>query len=403
MPEFAYKARTLQGEPITGTFAAGSEREVTAHLAGKNMFPVEVKEIKDASAMQLLGGSSRVGGQTMAIFYAQLGSLLRSGVPMIRSLTLLSEQASNRTLKEVLQDIKSRVEVGESLGDAMARYPRVFSSMGINMVRAGMEGGFLEDALQRVGEFTELQEDLKGRTISALAYPVFLSVVGTLVVTVLLVFFVPKFGELFDRLEAKGELPLATTLLLSFSELLQSYGLFFLGALVLIGIFLKMKLATENGQYLADRAKIRLPIVGGILLSLAVARFCRVLGTLLVNGVPILRSLEISRAAAGNRVLGDAVATASESVQAGETLSAPLAASGHFPATVTEMIRVAEESNTLDSVLIQISDGLEKRTFRRLDLFVRLLEPVMLLILAGVVMFVVMALLLPVIKSSSAL
>ncbi|QDV68817.1 Putative type II secretion system protein F [Rosistilla carotiformis] len=403
MAEFAYTARSTDGQRVTGTLTAGSEREVSAQLAGRNLFPVEVKEVKEQSAMQLLGGNGRVNGQTMAIFYAQLGSLLRSGVPMIRSLTLLSEQASNKTLKEVLQDIKSRVEDGEPLGEALARYPRVFSSMGINMVRAGMEGGFLEDALDRVGEFTELQEDLKGRTVSALAYPIFLSVVGTVVVTILLVFFVPKFGELFARLEAKGQLPLATTTLLAFSELLQSYGLFLLAAVVAGVFFLKVQLATEPGQLLADRIKIKLPIVGGILLSLAVARFCRVLGTLLTNGVPILRSLEISRAAAGNRVLGIAVADAAESVQSGETLSSPLAASGHFPATVTEMIRVAEESNTLDNVLIQIADGLEKRTFRRLDLFVRLLEPVMLLVLAGVVLFVVMALLLPVIKSSSAL
>ncbi|QDV58769.1 type II secretion system F family protein [Rosistilla oblonga] len=403
MAEFAYTARSMDGQRVTGTLTAASEREVSAQLAGKNLFPVDVKEVKEQSAMQLLGSSGRVNGQTMAIFYAQLGSLLRSGVPMIRSLTLLSEQASNNTLKEVLQDIKTRVEDGEPLGEALARYPRVFSSMGINMVRAGMEGGFLEDALDRVGEFTELQEDLKGRTASALAYPIFLSVVGTVVVTILLVFFVPKFGELFARLEAKGQLPLATTTLLAFSELLQSYGLFLLAGLIAGGFFLKMQLATEAGQMWADRVKIKLPIVGGILLSLAVARFCRVLGTLLTNGVPILRSLEISRAAAGNRVLGIAVADAAESVQSGETLSSPLASSGHFPATVTEMIRVAEESNTLDNVLIQIADGLEKRTFRRLDLFVRLLEPVMLLVLAGVVLFVVMALLLPVIKSSSAL
>ena len=161
----------------------------------------------------------------MAIFYGQLAALLRAGVPMIRSLNVLSEQSSDPVLKEVISDIRNRVEDGEPIGNAMARFPGVFSEMGTNMVRAGTEGGFLEDALDRVGAFTELQEDLKGRTVSALAYPVFLFTVGTIVVSALLVFFVPKFDMLFDRL-AKGQMPWATEWLLAFSNFLQGYGCF---------------------------------------------------------------------------------------------------------------------------------------------------------------------------------
>jgi general secretion pathway protein F/type IV pilus assembly protein PilC len=316
---------------------------------------------------------------------------------------VLSDQTSDAVLKEVVSEIRGRVEDGEPIGNAMARFPGVFSEMGTNMVRAGTEGGFLEDALERVGAFTELQEDLKGRTVSALAYPVFLFTVGTIVVSVLLVFFVPKFDMLFDRLRAKGQMPWATEWLLSFSNFLQDYGIFLLLALVVALFVARMKLQTEAGKEFADRAKLKIPVLGGILMNLAVARFCRVLGTLLGNGVPILKSLEISGTATGNRLLAGAIADASENIRSGESLATPLRASGHFPPSVVEMISVGEESNSLDSVLPDIADTLEKVTFRRLDLFVRLLEPMMLLVMAVLVLGVVLALLVPVLKSSTTL
>ncbi len=289
------------------------------------------------------------------------------------------------------------------MGQAMSRYPKVFSEMAVNMVRAGTEGGFLEDALDRVGTFTELQEDLKGRTISAMAYPVFLFSIGSIVLTTLLVFFVPKFDVMFDRLRQKGEMPKLTEGLLAFSNMLQSYGWVLLIILVVIILVLQVRLNSDSGKDWADRMKLKIPVLGNILMNLAVARFCRVLGTLLGNGVPILKSLDISRTAAGNRLLSQSIADATENIRSGESLASPLRASGHFPITVVEMISVAEESNALDTVLPEIADSLEKRTFRRLDLFVRLLEPIMLLVMAVFVLGVVLALLVPVLKSSSTL
>jgi type II secretory pathway component PulF len=208
---------------------------------------------------------------------------------------------------------------------------------------------------------------------------------------------------MFDRLKAKGELPAMTEWLLWMSTTMRRGGVFMLIAAVLFAFFIWSKLQTEKGKRMRDLIKIKTPALGSIFKAFAVARFCRVLGTLLRNGVPILKSLEISREAAGNRILSEAIESASENITAGESLAAPLGASGHFPTTVVEMISVAEESNTLDRVLVDIADGLEKRTARRLDLVVRLLEPLMLLILAGFVLFVVMGLLLPVIKMSSTL
>jgi general secretion pathway protein F/type IV pilus assembly protein PilC len=275
--------------------------------------------------------------------------------------------------------------------------------MAVNMTRAGSEGGFLEDALERVSGFVEQQEELKGKTLGALAYPVFVMGVGVVVVTVLLIFFVPKFEGIFQSMRAKEGLPAATELLLGISKFVQNYWWVVLGTIAGLVLLLKKYLDTTEGQYRADLIKIKTPLIGGVFLNLAVARFCRVLGTLLKNGDPILRSLDISRNAAGNKILSEAVASASTEITAGQRLAKQLEKSGHFPPTVVEMISVAEESNTLDTVLVNIAENLERTTFRRLETVIRLLEPVMLLILAGLVMFVVLALMLPVLNSANTL
>jgi type II secretory pathway component PulF len=398
MPDFAYIARSNTGQRVTGTLTAPNERDVLSTLMAKSLFPIEVK----AAAASVTIGGTRIKPQLMATTYGQLAGLLRSGVPLLRSLAVLRDQSSHRGLKEVLTQVHARVEEGTTLADAMLRHPKAFSEMATNMIRAGGEGGFLEDALERVAVFTEQQEDLKSRTIGAVAYPIFLGVIGTIVVTVLIVFFVPMFEPLFAQLKARGQLPAITEWLLAVSATLGSpWSLIPLAALVFGVVWLRTRLQTDEGRLASDQFKLRVPMVGKIYLSMAVSRFCRVLGTLLHNGVPILRSLEISSQATGNRVLGNAISKAAENISSGQTLAAPLAASGHFPPDMVEMIAVAEESNSLETVLINMADQLERRTWRQLDLFVRFLEPVMLLVLAGVVLVVAIGLLLPVMKMSS--
>ncbi|MFI4873914.1 MAG: type II secretion system F family protein, partial [Blastopirellula sp. JB062] len=215
MPDFTYIARDTTGRKVNGVLTAATERDVITQLSGKSLFPIEVKAESKGSGFRL--GGKRVSAQQAAIFYAQLSSLIRSGVPLLRSLKVLREQASNVALQEVLEDIVTRIEEGASLDEAMRRHPKAFSEMAINMVRAGAEGGFLEDSLDRVAKFTEDQEDLKGRTMSALAYPAFLAVVGSLVLGFLLLVFVPQFDELFGRLRERGQLPAITDWLLWFS------------------------------------------------------------------------------------------------------------------------------------------------------------------------------------------
>lgn len=397
MPDFKYTARNLAGELVSGSMSANTERDVITSLTGQSLFPVKVASVAEKKAGISFGGG-RVNDQKIATFYEQLATLMSNGVPMLRSLKILQEQTKIPVFRDALADVISRVEDGETLSDCFARHPRIFSEMAVNMSRAGAEGGFLEDALTRVAKFTEQQSELKSRTVGALIYPAVLASIGTIVVAVLLVFFVPKFGAMFDQLRQKGELPAVTEYLLAFSGFLQSWGLIFLGILAVGVVLLRVQLNTERGRQIVDRVKLKIPLFGPIFLSLAVSRFCRVLGTLLKNGVPILKGLEISGDASGNRVLSQAILEATENITSGESLSKPLSKSGHFPRNVTEMISVAEESNTLDDVLVNISDGLEKQTIRRLDLMVKLIEPLMLMVMAGIVLVVVVALLLPIMK-----
>lgn len=400
MPNFTYVARDLAGQKISGTLAAATERDVINALSRKSLFPIEVAVESTATGISFGG---RVSDQKIAVFYGQLASLLKSGVPLLKSLSVLREQSGSTTFRNALDDVVARVEDGQSLGDAFARHPRIFNEVAVNMARAGAEGGFLEDALERVAAFTEHQAELKARTLGALIYPVVLATVCVLVVSAILVFVVPIFDAMFERLRDKGQLPAATEFLLSMSSWITSNWWWLLGLLAILLVVARVQVMTDAGRTWLDRWRLKAPLFGSIFRNLAVSRFCRVLGTLLKNGVPILKSLDISRAAAGNRVLSGAIGQATENITAGESLSVPLSKSGHFPRNVIEMIAVAEESNTMDTVLINIADGLERETTRRLELVVKMIEPGMLIVMAGVVLFLVMALLMPIVKMSSAI
>jgi general secretion pathway protein F/type IV pilus assembly protein PilC len=397
MPEFAYIAKTSTGEKITGTLTAASEREALSILGERALFPLKV----DIGKPPRQWASKRVKPQVLATTLMQLGDLLSSGVPMLRSLDVLAKQVSHRGLAEVMADVRAQVADGAPLDVAMSRHPEVFSELTVSMVRAGGEGGFLEDVLKRTAGFIEQQEDLKGRVVGAATYPVLLGIAGFVATTVLIVFFVPKFAEMFARLKEAGELPFVTTGLLWTSDFLGSYGVFLAAAAVGAIVWIRRQIGTDRGRLVWDGMKIKAPLMGPILLNLAVARFCRVLGTLLKNGVPILKSLEISSDSTGNRVLAAAIQDAATNISSGQSLAKPLAACGLFPQAVVEMISVAEESNNLENVLVGIADGIDRRTERQLDLAVRLIEPLMLLVMASVILVVVIALLLPVFQMSA--
>lgn len=399
MPDFSYIARNHAGQRVEGVLSATTAREAVATLSAKDLFPMQVKA---AAGRVQKTGALKVRPQAMSQFYMELAALLRSGVPLLRSLELLSSHATNPSLKQITQDLHSRVTEGDSLAEAMARHPRAFNDLTRSIVRAGGEGGFLEEALERIAKFTDQQAELKARVMGAMAYPIFLAVFGVAIVTGLMIFAVPKFEVLFARLRARGELPSITDWLLWVSATVQSYGLFIVIGIVGLALLIRQQVMSDQGRLAIDRWRLKLPQAGTIYRNLAVARFCRVFGTLLAGGVPIVRSLKISSDSTGNRILSAAINNAAENIQAGASLAEPLSKCGHFPPNVVEMIAVAEQSNSLETVLPTISDSLEKETWRRLDLFVRLLEPLMLLLLAGTVLAIVLALLLPMIKAATA-
>src|SRR6202451_2696597 len=401
MSEFQYIAKGLSGQQVDGVLTAGSEQEALAVLAGRSLFPLHL-ELAPEAASERRRKSRRVRPKHLAVFYSQLADLLRAGVPLLRSLELLERKTNHSGLRVVLEAVREDVAEGTRLAEAMRKHPRVFSELAVSMVRAGEEGAFVEDVLKRIADFTDHQEMLKSRVTGAMVYPIFLMVMGTVVVIAMLTFFVPKFTPIFERMASKGNLPAATTWLLTISDTLQRYGIVVL-LIIAGGVFYTMRWArTDAGRLVFDRMRLRLYGIGPIFRSFAVSRFCRILGTLLRNGVPILESLRIAKDATGNRVLSDAIASAADNVSTEKALAAPLGSCGEFPLEIVEMIAVGEEANNLEQVLIDVADTLERQTNRTLDLFVRMLEPVMLTVLAGIVLFVVVALLLPILQSSTA-
>jgi len=392
----------MSGQEVKGLLTAGTETEVVSTLSSRELFPLRIELAESARADDRLRGR-RVKARDLATFYAQLSDLLRSGVPLLRSLELLQQQSRNKVLKVVLQEVRDEVADGTRLAEALRQHPNVFAELAISMVRAGEEGSFLEDVLRRIADFTEHQEDLKGRVVGAAVYPMFLVVVGGLVLMFMMIWFVPKFEPIFQRLEARGELPWATTAVVTISDTLTNYGLPVAGIIAAAVFFAMQYFGTDEGRMTLDRGKLSVPGAGKIYRSLAIARFCRILGTLLSNGVPILNSLRISKDATGNKVLSGAINEASDFISAGKTLAEPLRASGEFPEEAVEIIAVAEEANNLEKVLVDIAESMERRTYRYLELFVRLLEPAMLLVMALLVLFVMLGLLLPVLQSSNVL
>jgi len=405
MPEFSYTARTLAGEHVRGAIVAESRRDALSLLFDRALFPMKVEDSESFGVkwQRLLQSRRRIKAELLATNLTQLADLLQNGVPLLASLKILAEQAAHPGLALILRDVHDRVADGLSLDKALARHPRVFGELTVSMVRAGSEGAFLEEALQRTADFMQLQQELKSRLVGAMAYPAFLAVAGFVVTTVLVVFFVPKFTALFEHLERAGGLPSSTVALLFLSDFLRHYGLFVGAAAIGLVPWLRKVFRRREGRLLLDRWKLKIPLAGPIFLNYAVSRFCRVLGTLLRNGVPLLKSLEISSESAGNLVLAQAIVASAENISTGNTLSRPLANCGLIPRTVMAMISVAEESNNLDQVLVNIADGIDRKTARQLDIMVRLVEPMMLMVMGAVILFVLTALLLPIFDMSAAL
>ena len=403
MTDFAYTAKSTTGEKRSGTIAAASRSEAMQRLRSQSLFPMTLVDHQTGkTAWATVSLPVRVTKEQTADFCGQLADLLSNGVAMLEALKILAEATENSRLKVISMRIHDAVAQGDSLDVAMSKESVMFNELTLSMVRAGQEGAFLEEALQRIAMFLRKQDEMRSKIVGALAYPIILGIVGCIITSLMVVFLVPKFQPFFDRLEQNGTgLPLITIVLLGTSHLMLNYGLFVLLAIVAMGFGLFRAIKTASGRRLIDKLKLKTPLIGSIFHDAAVSRACRVLGTMLRNGVPLLRSLRISSESTGNTLLAEAMMKSVENVTAGDTLSKPLAASGLIPPQVMAMIRVAEESNTLDEVLIKIADRIDNRIERRLEVLVRMIEPMMLILIGGMVMFVIVGVLLPVFDLNS--
>lgn len=392
MAVFAYQARDATGRRVDGQQEGASRAAIVSELQSKGLSPIFVRE----SVVSERRRRKRLPDRRLAAAYGQLSDLLKAGVPLLRSLALVGRSKSDPRLAAAVNGIAERVSEGERLADSM-RAIGGFPEIHIAMVQAGERGGFLEEVLAELSVFLEHQSERRATVIGNLIYPVILLLVGFGVVVSALVFFVPKFQDFFDDME----LPVATRLLLGMSDFIIGWWPLMLAvfAASIVGWFL-IRDRPDVRRRLAIW-QLKLPVAGELTRTMSVARFTRMLGTLLANGIPLLASMRISREAAGNPLLTEAIDAAAEAVGGGESLAKPLEQSGLFGEEVVEMISVGESANNLDVVLVGIARNAERKTDRLLDTMLKLMEPAMLLLLAGAVMFIFMALVVPMMSLSS--
>jgi len=397
MVTYQYIARNGSGEEVVGVMQADSETAVVRTLGERKLYPVAV--IQQDVSQRAGGRRGRIRIRDLAVTYGQLADLLRAGVPLLRSLETLSRTAVNRNLAGRILELRDDVAAGKTLADAMAERPKAFAPLHAAMVRAGEEAGFLEDVLSNLADFLERQDEMRSKIRGAMIYPVILTVLGSLAMLGVLVILVPRFKPFFEGIS----LPLPTMVLFAASDLLVGHLWLLAGLAVLAAIALRAVLRGDWGRRTWARWRIRLPGIGKVIRTISVTRFCRILGTMLANGVPIIQALDISKDATGSVILRDNISAATENVRAGEPLAEPLKHSRLFPPEIIEMIAVAEESNQLERVLVQIADTVERRTNRQVDAAVRLIEPLILVVIAGVIGFVAVGLLYPIFTMSQVL
>jgi len=388
---YQYVARTSAGEEVSGRIQAESHAAVVRALDERHLFPVSVSE-HEADRRTGFRGRRRVGAKDLSVLYGQLSDLLAAGVPAMRALETLGRATVNPRLAVLVRNVLEDVAAGQSLADAMAAEPEVFKPLHVAMIRAGEQGGFLEQVLANLSAFLERQDELRNKVLGAMVYPLLVLSIGIIVAGLLMVFLVPQFKTFFEGMP----MPLPTRVLFGLSDVVLGVWPLLL-LLVIVGVAGAWALVrSEGGRRLWDAWRLKIPVAGRILRMVAITRFCRILGMMLAGGVPMLDALAIAKDATGSIVLAEAIAEATENVRAGETLAEPLGTSGYFPLEILEMIAVAEESNQLEKTLLQIADTVERRTNRQVDLAVRLIEPMILVMLAGGIAVFALALVYPI-------
>lgn len=401
MTVFSYKASDSAGKVVKGTLEATDDRDAASRLQNMRYIPIRIEKAGAGSGNLRLSGNirlsqffQRVSTKDVMLFTQDLHALLDAGLPVDKALGILIQVAEKEKFKAVAQGILKNVEGGNSLSEALAKYPIIFPKLYINMVRAGETGGVLPAVLERLGGFLETAQDLKDYITSAMVYPLFLVLVGGVSIIIMLAFVVPKFAVIFS--DMGQAMPASTQVLLAISHAIRDYWWVILAVLAAVVLGLKRYMNTPNGRLKTDRLQVKAPVVGELVRSVEVARFARTLGTLIHSGVPILQALTLVREIITNQLIAGSLETVYHRVKEGDNLSGPLLAAGIFPPLAVSMIAVGEETGHLDQMLLRVADNYEKTVRNMIKRFVNLLEPAMILAMGLIVGFIVISMLLAV-------
>ena len=405
MPVYEYTALDIKGKTISGIIDADSSRTARQKLRTSKIFPVSIEEVHDTSKIKtkksfsFKDSFSRVRPYEISMMTNQLATLLGAGLPLVSAMDALISQIRSQAFKKMLAKIKDSIVEGNSFARSLSLFPGTFSSLYINMVKAGETSGALDIVLERLADITEKQEALKNRIRAAMAYPVLMCLIGMVVLFLLLTFIVPNITSIFS--DMNQTLPAPTLFLIKISGIFKNYWWMILIVLTVILFALNRIRKTVKGRYFFDKTKLLLPRFGILSKKIAVARFSRTLGSLLDNGVPMLSSLEIVKNIVDNALISDAIEAASKEVGRGQGLGPALAGTKMFPDLTIQMILVGEQSGKLEAMLDKIADVFENEVENSIMSMTSLLEPVMILIMAVIVGFIVLSICLPIFEMST--
>jgi len=386
MAIFSYRATTLDGTIMEGVIEAADEKAVLERLKNSGIIPLKVAAPKEGIKRRLTFRSSK---GDLLTFTTELSALLSAGLPLDRSLNILSELSESKEMKNIVQSILKSIREGSSFSDALAGHPKVFPRLYLNMIRAGEAGGVLDVVLDKLSEFLESAKELKEHIFSAMIYPAILTVAGGISVTLLLTYVLPKFSTIFAELG--GSLPLPTQIILTFSNGVRSYWWAALLSIIICWITLKNYIKSDIGRYRWDVFKLK--VMGEIIRKLETARFCRTLGTLLRSGVPLIQALSNAKEVISNHVIASAIDDVLKGAKEGKGIAVPLSASNVFPPLAMSMIKVGEETGQLDTMLMKVASTYEKSLKVAVKRFVSLFEPAVILGMGLIIGFIVISML----------
>jgi type IV pilus assembly protein PilC len=397
MPRFSYSAVDPSGRAVRGTMEAEDEELVLAKLHEQHMHVTNVKRARSSSGTKSsLFKPKKPKLQSLVVFSRQFATMIDAGIPILRCLEILGSQTKDQVLAQAIHAVRQDVKGGQSLNEALAKHPTVFSKLYVNMIRAAEIGGILDTILDRLSLFLESEMEIRGKIKSAMMYPTMVLVASVGMLFALFSFVLPRFKDIFIGMDV--EMPAITSALFSVGDFFQAYWWTIIGGAV--GAFFAMRYygRTKRGRYHFDYVKLRLPIVGDLNLKLSVARFARTFGTLIGSGVPMMRSLEIVGETSGNAILASAIDAARGSVREGQQLSTPLAQSGLFPSMVTQMIDIGEESGRLNEMLVKVSDFYDTEVAQTVKGLTSMIEPLLIVVMGVIVAFIAISVMSPIFK-----